>query len=64
MKYQLENSRNGNRSATKLPFGAKTGRTEESRLFAWLDRQLAELEEKHAGFVTRNSLARHYSATC
>ena len=27
----------------------------------WLDGQLAELEERHSGFITRNSLARHLS---
>ena len=29
-------------------------------LSTWLDGQLAMLEEKHSGFVTRDSLARHF----
>jgi len=28
---------------------------------AWMDAQLRHLEERHADFVTRNSLQRHFS---
>ena len=39
--------------------------TTEDRNFVleeWIDRELALLEEKHSEFVTRDSLARHFSA--
>lgn len=62
MKYQLENTNSENRSVTTALGTIETGRTAEMRLSDWLDGQLEELEEKHGSFVTRDSLARHFSA--
>ena len=36
------------------------GEFSELTLSAWIDEQLADLEKRHAEFVTRDSLARHF----
>ena len=60
MKSQV---RNMTVSSPENDFPAQSdGKAAALSLSDWLDGQLAELEERNARFVTRQSLARHFGS--